>query len=247
MKIALICFAAAFLCGAQDIKDTGPTSLVIVYKCIPEKRIALREYMRTGGLAHFQHRKETGMLSEYHVLFSRYVDTTNWDMMAVLSFPDYAAVQKWKRVERDEPAGLDRSAVAYLLSASTYPVDAMRRAGAEMNPPEPVFFAIPYTITVPPVEYLKYFDEYVRPQFDGWIEEGVLLRYSLFTQRYTAARPWDSLIVLEYKDDASFGEREKVVAKVRAKLKDNPVWKARSDNKQSLRIEKDAVIADELR
>jgi hypothetical protein len=37
-----------------------------------------------------------------------------------------------------------------------------------------------------------------------------------------------------------------VVAKVRARLKDNPEWKAISDAKKSIRNEKQLVIADPL-
>jgi hypothetical protein len=94
---------------------------------------------------------------------------------------------------------------------------------------------------------LQYVDDYVLPQFDGWMREGILTRYQLFMQRYTAARPWDSLIVLEYKDDESLGLREKTVAKVRQELQSNPAWKALNENKQSIRVEKEAVIADQLR
>ena len=107
---------------------------------------------------------------------------------------------------------------------------------------------VSYTITVPAPAYLKYADEYVRPQFPrGWIKEGILSSYEFFicsvTQRDS---PWDTLIFLKYKDGESFGLREKIVAKVRSELQSNPVWKAASDNKQSLRVEKEAIIADEL-
>lgn len=43
-----------------------------------------------------------------------------------------------------------------------------------------------------------------------------------------------SLFVLEYKDTAAFGAREKTTAKVLAELKDNPTWKALSDTKLNM-------------
>jgi hypothetical protein len=52
--------------------------------------------------------------------------------------------------------------------------------------------------------------------------------------------------VLEYKDDASFGARERTMAEVRAALKSNPDWKALSDSKLNMRVEKETVVADEL-
>ena len=60
-------------------------------------------------------------------------------------------------------------------------------------------------------------------------------------QRYTAARPWDGLLVLQYKDDAALGQREKVVAQVRQELQNDAKWKALADSKQSIRTEKEAI------
>ena len=52
--------------------------------------------------------------------------------------------------------------------------------------------------------------------------------------------------MLEYKDDAALGQRERVVAQVRQELQTDPKWKALADNKQSVRTEKEAIVADEL-
>jgi hypothetical protein len=232
--------AAALLCVAQDLRETGPTSLVIVYKCIPEKRVQLLNYMRQSGIDGFHRRKESGMLVDYRLLFSRYVDTNNWDMMAVLWFTDYAAVQKWKHVERTNPAGLDPSAMANLLSVSSYPVDMVRHAESSETPPEPVYLVVPYVVSTSLAEYLHYVDDDLRPQFEGWIGEGGLSRYSLFVQRYPGGRPWDNLALFEYRSDTDFGEREKLAAKVREKLK------MPGDRVQPSVAAKEPVIADEL-
>ena len=122
----------------------------------------------------------------------------------------------------------------------------MRRKAAEDTPLEPVYLVIPYSYSVTAPAWLQYVDDYVTPQFNGWMDESVLTKYEMYTQRYTAARPWDALIVLEYKDDESLGQRERVMAKVRQRLLANPKWKAIADNKQSIREEKEAVVADEL-
>ena len=52
--------------------------------------------------------------------------------------------------------------------------------------------------------------------------------------------------MLEYKDDAALGQREKVVAQVRQELQNDAKWKALADSKQSIRTEKEAIVADEL-
>lgn len=239
---------AAYACAAQpDPKQSGPTSLVIQYRCAPGHRTQLRRAVREAGLRQFEEWKAAGLLAGYRILFSRYVDTRNWDMLALIQFSTYADVGKWKQVERETPAGLPPAALGLVTEVSTYPVDLMRRRAYDPAAEKPVYLVIPYTYSVAPQAYLQYVDECVRPQFDGWMREGVLTGYQIFTQRYTAARPWDSLILLEYRDDESLGAREKIVTKVRQELLSNPAWKALSEGKQSIRVEKEAVIADELR
>ncbi|HMD76684.1 MAG TPA: hypothetical protein VKG86_04840 [Terracidiphilus sp.] len=203
--------------------------------------------MLDKGLKQLETWRADGIVGDYHILFSRYVDTNNWDMLALIGFRHSEDVARWKAVERRSPAGLPPDALALTSSVATYPADLMRQKVAEAPPSRPVYLVIPYTYSVSAQAYLQYADEYVLPQFDGWMREGILTRYQLFMQRYTAARPWDSLIVLEYKDDESLGLREKIVAKVRQELQSNPAWKALNENKQSVRVEKEAVIADELR
>ncbi len=241
-------FCASTRCAAdqEDPRQTGPLTLIIQYKCLPGQRAEFRRRVVSNGVHNFDRWQTDGLLAGYHLFFSRYVDTNGWDMLALVTFHQYRDVARWRRVEESLPAGVPSEALTLTSSVETYPADLLRQGSAPDHPVRPVYFISPYTLTVPPPAYLKYFDDYVGPQFEGWIGEGVLSTYQVFMQRYTAGRPWDTLIVLAYKDDESFGRRESVVAKVRAQLQSNPVWKAASDNKQSLRLEKMAIIADEL-
>jgi hypothetical protein len=202
--------------------------------------------MRGDGLKQLDGLKSRGALESYHVLFSRYVDTNSWDMLAILRFGRYEDAARWHEVEIQYPAGLPREAVETVTAVESYPADLIHHEDPGTPRERPVYMVIPYTYSVPPPEYLKYFDDYVRPQVQGWMRAGVLASYDLFLQRYTAARPWDSFLVLEYKDDAALGAREKIVAKVRQELQSNPAWKALADSKHKIRAEKQAVIADEL-
>jgi hypothetical protein len=246
--LALICVALTVFSaeGQDDPRQTGPLTLIIQYKCLPSQRAQFRQRMVSEGVHNFQQWQADGFLTSYHLLFSRYVDTNGWDMLALLTFRTYADIARWHRVEATTPAGLPPDAISLTSTVETYPADLMRQGASTQPPVRPVSFVVPYIISVPAPVYLKYFDDYVRPQFDGWIREGVLSSYQAFMQRYTAGRPWDTLIFLTYKDDDSFGQREAIVAKVREQLQSNPVWKAASDSKQNLRVEKQAIIADEL-
>ncbi|MGI8742764.1 MAG: hypothetical protein ACR2NN_09365 [Bryobacteraceae bacterium] len=254
MKSALFALFVLFGFGASaqessappDPKQTGPTTLVILYRCAPAQRPQLREQVMHTGLRRFEDFRAQGILAKYRILFSRYVDTNNWDMLALLSFSNYTNFTAWKKVERTSPGGLSPETLALTTAINSYPVDRMRGNATTTVPPDPVFLVVPYTFSVSAPDYLKYADDYVTPQFDGWLAEGVLAGYDIFLQRYSASRPWGSLILLEYRDDESLGARERVVAKVRQRLQSNAAWRAIAQNKQSVRVEKEAVVADEL-
>jgi hypothetical protein len=247
----VVCFAAALavsleVSGQDNFKNSGPTTLVITYRCPPAQRVELRKRVLQTGLARLQRLQEGGTLREYHVLFSRYVDSDSWDMLSLLVFPRYSDVANWRKVEWTAPAGLEPETLALTTAVNTYPVDLARQNTIETPPAQPVYLVIPYTYSVSPAEYLSYVDEYVKPQFDGWLAQGVLTKYLIYQQRYTAARPWDSLIFLQYNGDDGLGQRESTAEKLRQRLQSNPEWRARSENKKNIRTEKQAVIADEL-
>src|ERR1700736_2213636 len=105
--------------GAQEpAADTGPTTLVFTYKSTPAKRIALREYA-ARSLPRFQKWKESGLLKDYHIFFSRYVDADSWDMMTLISFARPSGVGRWKEIERDTPAGLSAEGLALTSTINT--------------------------------------------------------------------------------------------------------------------------------
>jgi hypothetical protein len=63
----------------------------------------------------------------------------------------------------------------------------MRAGGKDSRPG--VFLVIPYEYLVPVNDYLAYLDGYTVPQMEGWVEEGVLARYSVFLSRYPRDAP----------------------------------------------------------
>lgn len=246
--VPLILAIAGLLAGGaqQDPRDIGPTTLVIMYRCVPAQRVELRRRMKETGLRRFEGWKGRDILVSYHVLFSRYVNTDAWDMMALLRFSHSADADRWKEVERSMPAGLEPATLALTTAVNTYPADLMLEGASQGSYEHPVYLVVPYTYSVATPAYLTYADHYIKPQFDGWLAEGILTSYQLFLQRYSGGQPWDSLIVLKYKDEESLGARARIKEKVRQRLESNPSWKAISESKQNIRTEKESVIADEL-
>jgi hypothetical protein len=244
--ILLLCASAAVSQTNPRLEGT-PKTLILTFKCAPSRRPALRGYMSRTGLKQLKVWKNAGILSDYRVLFSRYADSDSWDLMTILSFPDSTSLSRWKGVENRSPAGLSPPGLSIVASVGTTPADLTRSNFSGEDDRASVFLVVPYDYSVSTNEYIRYLDGYVVPQLNGWHEEGVLIHYDIFMARYGTARPWSSLLVLQYANEEALGARDRVVAKVRDGLKNDSSWKAFAENKQNVRVEKEAIVSDELR
>lgn len=252
--LQLLCIAPVLLLNllfssaahAADATANDVSSLIVTYHAVPGNRPALREELEKSGIRQFQRWKDEGILKNFRILFSRYADSDNWDAMAILTFSSPANMGRWEKIEKTTPAGLSQKALALVTVIHTTPTSLARSMSAAETPTNPVFLVIPYVSLVSTGDYLKYADGYAIPQFDGWVAEGVLSHYDLFTSTFPAGRTWHAMLILEYKDEEALAQRNAVEAKVRGKLKDVPEWKTISDNKKNIRDEKQVVIAEKI-
>ncbi|HET6971828.1 MAG TPA: hypothetical protein VFH92_11925 [Phenylobacterium sp.] len=234
---------------AADWRDQGARSLVMTYRVVPADRLGFRAALRASTLPRLAALKAKGELSAYHVLANRYVDAGGWDVMVILDFANASALAHWRAVEAAAPAGLAPAALKLVSKAETAPCDQMfaRVAPAQAGEPAPVYLVGPYDYLVGVDDYLAYVKGYLIPQTDGWLEAGALSSYAVYLPRYPAGRDWTSLLVLAYRGDDGLARRDATTKAVRARLAaTSPEWKAFADNKQSIRTEKQPVVADEL-
>lgn len=245
---AVVGFFTLSPASASDPRDSGPLGLIVTFHVGPGNRVMFRHELGTSGLKQLQSYKEMGLLTSYRVLSSRYVDSGNWDVMTLLQFSSPADVVRWKAIEQNTPAGAPEEAVKLTREIDTAPVDLIREGGGShaAQGQKPVTLVVPYEYLVPVSDYLKYLDGYTIPQIDGWIGEGVLTHYAVYLSRYPAGRSWNAMLILDYAGDDGLARRDAAVAKVRAKLKDVPEWKAWADDKKNIRSEKQALVADDI-
>src|SRR5580692_1834585 len=130
--------------GPQAAQQDGPTELIITYRCPPPRRAAFRQFVTESGIRRFAQWKQDGVLSDYRFLFNWYVDVDAWDAMAVLSFPSYSQVARWKEIERASPGGLVRDALDMAWPLNSYPADLVSSGAAEQphDAARSVFFVI---------------------------------------------------------------------------------------------------------
>jgi hypothetical protein len=243
--LAFLCIALAITLANADPLDQGPMTLTLQYHTAPGDRMALKDYMHTTGLKQWAGWREQGLVKDYRIFWSRYTDSLNWDMLIVANFATPEKMAEWKKVEARFPAGLPISVAKLTTAIHTNPAD-LYFSGGEPSP-DGVFLIIPYDYLVSTGEYAKYVKDYVKRQYDGWIDEKVLAGYTIYFGRFPVSRYWSALMILEYKDEAALGIREKTTAKVRLKLREDPAWKAIHESKQNVRVTRQYVLADLLK
>lgn len=236
--------AQALAEGEVKPSDMPGPGLIITYHCDPQMRGELREALKTTLAKRLDGLARSGKVTRYQLLMSRYIDSEGFDAAALIQFTDVAGLSAWASVEAETPAGLPAKS-AHGLSIQSVPVDLKRWSKSASGPAgHPTYLIVPYEYLVSKSDYLTYLDAYTLPQFTGWVEEGVLAEHQIYLAQYPAGRSWSALIVLAYRDDQALSRREMVTEKVRARLREVPEWKAVSENKAKVRIEKAPIVAD---
>ncbi len=192
----------------------GPTQLIVTYRCPPPRRAAFRQYMTELGIQRFERWKQEGLLKDYRLLFNWYIDVDTWDAMAVLSFPNYAAVARWRDVEKTSPGGLARDALDMAWPLNTYSVDLVaHEAGDPLTDlAHAVYFVVAYDFATP-AAFRDFARTAIGPQTKALLREGLIAESSFFANRYPGGKRWQGLAVLVFKDLDAFARREEVIAK----------------------------------
>jgi hypothetical protein len=228
---------------AQDQLDDGPKSLVISYRASADHRAAFRRYLATNLAPRLRAMKARGIIADFRIFYSWYRQPAVWDGLVILRFPTFAAVTKWNGIEHKQPGGLDAAGLALADPVASYSSDLAWSRNPDTLKDGEVYYVIPYEYRNEG-EYRDYVKAYVLPQFDGWIGTGALDGYEIYMNRYGTGSPWDSLFIQHYRDMSAFGQRQKITASVREKLRNDPQWKAWSDRKADIRSEAENSIAE---
>ncbi|MDQ6910899.1 MAG: hypothetical protein M3Z84_08995 [Actinomycetota bacterium] len=236
---------AAMPALAADADGGEPVSIVIAYKARPETRAAFRALMETDGAARFARWQKEGLFRRMHLLFTPYAGSSPFDMIVILDFARYTDLGRWKEIEQRMPGGLTPEALALAGPESSWLAELfVHGESPEHDPAKAADLLSFYEVVTDAARYRKYVEGYTVPQLKGWIEAGVLGAYSMYVNQGVGTS-WNALLVLEYKDMAALAQREAVKAGVRQRLAaSDPVWKAWSNDKGTIRNERSLVAAD---
>lgn len=246
-RLLLLLALAPFVGVPAAAADEQGPHLIITYQTSPKDRPELWEYAASQWLDRLDAWRQDDVFTEYRLLLNSYVDDYTWDAMLIVRFGDYAQIRHWNEIEKNNPGGLDSAGLQFVTPDHSYLANRpFSRRSTAADPAQPVYFVIPYEYRSE-AEYERYAQTYVLPQFDGWVDAEILNGYEVLLNRHPTGKPWDVLLVLEYRDIASFGQRDDVKWELRGGLAERPDWKLVSDIKQEFRTELETVIAEPVR
>ena len=207
---ALLFCAAAGLLSAQPAPEqpSGPLQLIVTYRCPPPRRAAFRQFMLENGIQRFEHWKQDGLLRDYRFLFNWYADVDTWEAMAILSFPSYDRMARWKEIEHSSPGGLSRDALELALPVSATAADLVSEGAGEgpFNRADGVYFVVAFDNS----DFRAGSAATLVAQAKALVRSGAVSSYQIFSNRYPGGKRWRGLMVLEYKDLDSFGHRQEM-------------------------------------
>jgi hypothetical protein len=198
--------AAQSLSVAPAIGDqSGPLQLIVTYRCPPPRRAAFRQFLIETGARRFENWKQEGLLSDYRILFNWYVDVDSWEAMAVLSFPSYDRVLRWRDIEHANPGGLSRDALEIALPVDSIPSDIISQGASEgtVDHSKSIYFAIPFD-NPPAGDFRDYANANLVAKARSLISNGYAWNYYIFQNRYPGGKHWRGLLLVEYKDADGF-------------------------------------------
>jgi hypothetical protein len=209
--LALVFGAATQLLSAQPAPEQpgGPLQLIVTYRCPPPRRAAFRQFMIENGIQRFEHWKQDGLLRDYRFLFNWYAEVDTWEAMAVLSFPSYDRLARWKEIEHASPGGLSRDALELALPVSTTSADLIFDGTGEgpFNRADAVYFVMPFDNA----DFRTVAGSLLVPQMKGLVRSGAVSSYQIFSNRYPGGKRWRGMMLVEYKDMEAFGHRQEAV------------------------------------
>ena len=226
---------------AQSNKPNA-THLFVTYRCKPADRPAFLKLLRTDQLARLEQWKADGAIADYQLLFNQFVDENTWDATLMLRFASYEQTARWRTIEQEHPGGLDQKGLALGTPVTSYLADLELSGGAPGDRSKSIFVLIPYT-WADRASYMDFIRVYGVPQFDAWVKDGAVASYGIYTNHHATGKPWDAMLVFEYRDIEALGRREQVKQASRVALAKEPAWRQASAGKAEVRTEHEVVMA----
>lgn len=139
--------------------------------------------------------KQAGRVDDAQLLRSAENEKSNFELLGIVEFPDEQALQHWRETGFTElGVGINTIESGVLAHLESSPRDSSKS----------VFLVMQYDVMVPQPEFQDYIDGYQVPEMVARIDAGGLIRYTSYFKHLESTAPWQSLLIVEYRDEHAF-------------------------------------------
>ena len=139
--------------------------------------------------------RQMGLAADAQLIQNENLAEPGFEYLGILEFPSEASGQRWRDVAE---ASLGEGVVVT-------PVDAVAHMEkTPRNSAKSIFMITQYRVRVPEAGFRDYVENYQMPHMHARIDRRIVNRYTNFYAKPGSGAPWQSLLVLEYRDPHSF-------------------------------------------
>ena len=176
---------------------------------------------------HLANWRHLGLVSDAQLLEGAAAEESVFSQLGILEFPDEAALEHWQQTGEGQLGDGVMVTVADALSNSEI---------TPRNSSDSVFQVMQYDVMVPKDGFLDYIEFYQTPQLQARITAEIMDRFTNYYARPGSTAPWQSLLILEYRDAHAFSIMDGVKAEIAVRLKKQDArFKATNDAKYDIR------------
>ena len=171
--------------------------------------------------------RQQGLVSDAMLLRSDQAATAAFEALGVLEFHNEEALRRWQRIAQPQVGeGVDVIVTDAIAHAEKTP----------RNSADSVFVVAQYDVGNSQAEFQRYVDGYQLPDMKARIAERLINRYTNFWAREESNAPWQSLLIMEYRDPHSYAISEEVKERIGERLAAaDPVYREFQNAKEGLR------------
>lgn len=216
-------------------RPDDPVCIVIGFDAKPERRTEFHAYLKGEGSKALDGWKAAGKISDYQIVFQNFDECNGApDALLIVTFAKFVDSYGWTDVEIESPSGLTPAGVK--LAKARYSVIVERISHRRVDTPSTAAFEVSlYTTTKDKAAYRKFAREYPTALFENWIGQGAVSEYSIYVPLQPYGHPWDSMIILGYKDAAAHAGSNKVKTKSYADLANDVAYNSQAVTRDAMR------------
>jgi hypothetical protein len=250
--LRLAAFAATiFVATTAEAQQqgNGPTHILATYRCRPADRPQLRQELQRRAVPRFEAMKRDGVINDYAVLMSSFVNGESWDLLTVVSFDRYTNIERWETLSKTTPGGLAPEVARIVDPIHEYIADlTWGKRDLWAATPGAVYLVQEkeFENWANRPNYHNYMNAREVPFYEAVLKHKVASSYQVYENQHYNGEPWDTMHILRFASLDDYMRRREGFERARASLADNARYRVFESNRVQNTEAQRPVLADAI-